>query len=182
MVDEKRSGIKKEPDELAPTIADYKRAISGKRCGFCEHPLTGAIKRYPREDGWWVRGYHERQWLYTTCSKCNYQWSLKYLGVPKDVTAKDLEVKASAMVGEKSRRGKGTEKKAKAPYEAELQKRLDRVTNIIYKYDIKRYFSTTERAEKFLKQGELDFAERNIEFLEELLGLSKEKKSAKERR
>lgn len=107
---------KKEPNELAPTLADYEKAIKGQRCKFCGTPLTRGIEGYPHEDGWRVRGYSERQWLYTTCPnpRCHYQWALSYLGIPRNVTAKDLKemtkTKAKAMVSErgKGRKGSGT--------------------------------------------------------------------------
>jgi len=94
---------KKEPNELVPTLADYERAIKGKTCKFCGTTLTRGIEGYSHDAGWRVRGYRERQWLYTTCPnpKCHYQWAIEYLGVPRYVTAKDLKVKA--MMDEKER-------------------------------------------------------------------------------
>lgn len=107
---------KKGANEQAPTLKEYREAIEGQRCRFCGTPLTRGIEGYPHEDGWRVRGYSERQWLYTTCPnpRCHYQWALSYLGIPRNVTAKDLKemtkTKAKAMVSErgKGRKGSGT--------------------------------------------------------------------------
>jgi hypothetical protein len=36
----------------------------------------GAVEMYEHDGGEYVEGKKERQWLYFTCSRCNYQWAL----------------------------------------------------------------------------------------------------------
>ena len=44
-----------------------------KRNGICN---LGPVEMYEHEGGEFVEGYKEKQWVYFTCSHCNYQWAL----------------------------------------------------------------------------------------------------------
>ena len=65
-------------------LEDYKKYLEGQKCRWCGTSLENCeIEHYPHEDGWEVEGFEERQWLYVTCPKCGYQWSLWKFLVPR---------------------------------------------------------------------------------------------------
>ena len=66
------------------TLAEYSQKITETKCRGCDTPLPiNHIKSYPHSDGWQVDGFREKQWLYVHCNKCDYDWSLWKLGVPR---------------------------------------------------------------------------------------------------
>lgn len=67
-------------------MEEYKGLIVTDVCMFCQCPGLDKqpIRAYSHESGWEVEGYHRRQWLYVTCPKCEYDWALWKLGVPRD--------------------------------------------------------------------------------------------------
>jgi hypothetical protein len=70
--------------EAAPrerTLKEYRALITDKVCRWCRARLNGSIRHYGHSAGWLVTGFSQRQWLYTTCPKCKYQWNLVKLGV-----------------------------------------------------------------------------------------------------
>lgn len=69
--------------DLAPTLADYAALLEGKACELDGAPLLKRVDTYAHADGWHVRGFAEKQWLSTTCTKCAYEWSLNKLGIPR---------------------------------------------------------------------------------------------------
>ncbi len=78
------------------TLSEYQSKIIGKDCRWCmshTHDNEGRLHKekvlldtqpleyYDHDGGYPVKGFKEKQWLYVTCPKCGYQWSLKKLGV-----------------------------------------------------------------------------------------------------
>jgi hypothetical protein len=49
----------------------------GINCSFCQTKLSDKkISMYPHDGGIYVTKYGNiKQWVYVTCSKCEYQWS-----------------------------------------------------------------------------------------------------------
>lgn len=70
--------------ELSYTLNEYSRMCNTDTCRWCGEILTGNVDVYSHSDGWRVVGYTEKQWLSRHCSKCNYDWSLNKLGVPRE--------------------------------------------------------------------------------------------------
>jgi len=66
-------------------LKDYALRIKGKRCLWCHALLKPIVHRYPHKWGWEVEGFEERQWLFTICPRCGYQWSLEKLGIKRDI-------------------------------------------------------------------------------------------------
>jgi hypothetical protein len=51
------------------------------KCKHCEDVwLPHEIYAYEHSNGWVVKGYAARQWLFIICPKCGFQWSLWKLG------------------------------------------------------------------------------------------------------
>jgi len=77
-----------------PTLEAYRILIDKDATCTCHHWKRGVdspqqlaylpIQKYDHDGGWNVLGYKNRQWLYVTCPKCGYEWSLWKLGVPRD--------------------------------------------------------------------------------------------------
>jgi hypothetical protein len=57
-------------------IDDYEKMLDGKTCRWCKTPLTDGISSYEHEGGYEVEGLEGKQWLYTVCPKCEYEWAL----------------------------------------------------------------------------------------------------------
>lgn len=69
---------------LKPSIQDYRKMLRGKVCRWCNTPLDNVpIQSYPHGDGWEVKEYPYKMWLYVECPKCKYQWALWKLGIPR---------------------------------------------------------------------------------------------------
>jgi len=64
-------------------LKEYLRLAGGKTCKFCNTPLRNKIDHYAHSDGWKVMYYTNRLWLSIKCPKCDYDWSLQKLGVPR---------------------------------------------------------------------------------------------------
>ena len=64
-------------------LSEYESLIADKTCGYDDSPL-GAIESYDHDGGWTVDGLKRKQWLYATCLKCGYQWSIWKLGVGRE--------------------------------------------------------------------------------------------------
>jgi len=67
----------------ARTLTEYAALVSGKCCRWCGAQLKGQVQHYDHSGGWEVSGFQQRQWLYTTCPRCQYQWNLGKLGIPR---------------------------------------------------------------------------------------------------
>jgi hypothetical protein len=65
-------------DVYHPTLTEYYEALKSARpiCKSCSCPLIGQFRMYDHDGGYPVYGYKEKQWLYTECPKCDYQWAL----------------------------------------------------------------------------------------------------------
>lgn len=59
--------------------------LETKNCKYCGTPLPHTpIHCYEHSNGWIVKGFQEKQWLFIICPKCNYQWSLWKLGYSQE--------------------------------------------------------------------------------------------------
>jgi len=56
--------------------------MAEQTCPRCKTQLDH-VEYYPHEGGWNVEGYDTRLWLSKHCSKCDYDWSLWKIGVPR---------------------------------------------------------------------------------------------------
>jgi len=65
---------------------EYQEAIKEDVCKWCGYRGLSKlpVDMYPHENGWTVAGELERQWLSVRCPKCDYDWSLWKLGVPRE--------------------------------------------------------------------------------------------------
>lgn len=72
------------------TIQDYEKIITGAKCRWCQAELPTQIEHEDHPGGWKIEGYEMLQWLWVTCKKCKYQWSLWKLGVMGDKDHKPL--------------------------------------------------------------------------------------------
>lgn len=72
-------------DNVIQTLAQIKRQIKKDRCEWCNYsPLSSeVIKFYEHTGGWMIDGIKKRVWLFITCPKCDYEWALWKLGVPR---------------------------------------------------------------------------------------------------
>lgn len=66
-----------------PTLKEYALLLSGMRCRWCRTRLKRWVEHYDHSGGWAVYGFSQKQWLYTTCPKCKYQWNLGKLGIAR---------------------------------------------------------------------------------------------------
>lgn len=64
-----------------PTIKDYAVQIVDRTCRWCQAKLNNKMHGYKHEGGYPVAGFEMPQWLYVVCPKCDYQWSLRKLGI-----------------------------------------------------------------------------------------------------
>jgi len=67
------------------TREDYAKMVEGVTCRWCGYALPTEIQNYNHGGGWELEGYTRRQWLYVECRRCDYQWSLAKLGIPRNV-------------------------------------------------------------------------------------------------
>ena len=64
------------------TFKDYAEQVRGKVCKWCKTALQPtATLSWDHPGGFHVEGYVEKQWIYTECPNCEYQWALGKLGV-----------------------------------------------------------------------------------------------------
>lgn len=79
---QKEAGIKNKLKKM--TIEQYQTSFDRiTKCRFCgnsfkDHKIKGLD--YDHSNGYKVDGFINKKWLYITCSKCGYDWSLKKLG------------------------------------------------------------------------------------------------------
>lgn len=72
-------------------LEDYRKQIQTPTCQWCKGkdqivPLMNEpIEHYDHSGGWTLDGFKEKQWLYITCPKCDYQWALSKLGVKREL-------------------------------------------------------------------------------------------------
>jgi len=67
-------------------LEDFSKLIITDRCSCGFKGLSKLpIEHYDHSGGWKVDGFLKRQWLYVTCPKCEYQWALWKLGVPRNL-------------------------------------------------------------------------------------------------
>jgi hypothetical protein len=65
-------------------LTDYAKLPMEDRCKSCQARLPTVISYYEHEGGWNVDGFGgKKQWLYKVCPKCESEWALWKLGVPK---------------------------------------------------------------------------------------------------
>lgn len=62
-------------------LQDYAKQIEGKTCKWDKTPLEPVVEYWEHAGGYNVEGFEEKQWLYTECPKCEYQWALHKLGI-----------------------------------------------------------------------------------------------------
>jgi hypothetical protein len=65
-------------------LSDYQKELHGKTCRWCDNKVLlehQPIEHYEHSGGLMVDGFKEKQWLYVTCPKCEYQWSFWKLGI-----------------------------------------------------------------------------------------------------
>jgi hypothetical protein len=65
------------------TLKEYAALLVGRHCRWCGSRLRKWVEHYDHSGGWEVSGFLQRQWLYTTCPKCKYQWNLGKLGIAR---------------------------------------------------------------------------------------------------
>lgn len=73
--------------KMEKTLGDYDQnatELTGGNCPTCGGVLN-YIENYDHDSGWVVKGCKRKQWLYKTCGKCGYQWSLWKLGIPREM-------------------------------------------------------------------------------------------------
>ena len=63
------------------SLGEYER-ITLKSCPGCGGRLE-RLQAFPNEEGWKVKEYPHRMWLFKKCRKCGYEWPATYLGAPK---------------------------------------------------------------------------------------------------
>ena len=84
-----------------PSLEQYRAQITYQRCRWCNALLPGTVDIYEHESGWYVKDLDKKQWLSLKCIKCDYDWSLNKLGVPRPLGQLDkLGFKPGAYVDE----------------------------------------------------------------------------------
>lgn len=70
------------------TLSEYRAAALANfpECKDCGTPFRGSLGHYPHAGGWAVAGFEERLWLYLTCARCGYGWSLWKLGIERSAS------------------------------------------------------------------------------------------------
>ena len=64
-------------------LSDYEKLIDGKVCRWCLAPLPAVVQSYPHDGGRPVEGMDGLQWLSVHCDRCEYDWALWKLGIPR---------------------------------------------------------------------------------------------------
>jgi hypothetical protein len=65
------------------TLEEYRSRVIDQKCRWCGADLPSDVEFYAHPEGWPVEGLEQLQWLFLTCPKCGYQWSLWKLGVSR---------------------------------------------------------------------------------------------------
>lgn len=77
--------------KLDPSIAkEIYDQIPLQYCKTCCIPLPRAIQHYPHPDGWVVRTFAEKQWLFIQCPTCGNQITLWKLGYGRNSVETDM--------------------------------------------------------------------------------------------
>lgn len=68
-----------------PPLIYYQNQIKASECSWCGYDGLDklSIQHYGNDDGWKLNGHIQKQWLYVTCPRCDYDWALWKLGVPR---------------------------------------------------------------------------------------------------
>lgn len=62
----------------------FLKQMKQTKCPHCETQLKWlVILAYPHEQGWTVKGFDKKQWLFIKCPKCKTDRSLWKMGVPR---------------------------------------------------------------------------------------------------
>lgn len=70
---------------LLNTLDNYQKQIKRTQCTCGYDSLKNLpIEYYPHDGGWLVQNFKEKQWLFVTCPRCEYQWALWKLGVERN--------------------------------------------------------------------------------------------------
>lgn len=65
----------------------FRTQLRDKNCRWCKNAEQEVslslreVEHYDHLSGYDVEGFKERQWLYVTCPRCDYQWSLRKLNI-----------------------------------------------------------------------------------------------------
>ena len=70
-------------ENAKPTLSDYRKLVKKELCRWDNTQLPMTVLSYDHQDGYEVEGFEKKQWLYLRCVKCDYDWSLWKLGVPR---------------------------------------------------------------------------------------------------
>jgi hypothetical protein len=82
-INDPRCPVCNADDHLTPTLDDYRGQVRRELCRWDNVPLPETVLYYPHPGGWPVRGMQGLQWLFLRCPKCDYDWALSKLGVPR---------------------------------------------------------------------------------------------------
>lgn len=81
-------------DGPAPLQA-YRSQYHLKTCKWCKTLLTGQPQCWEHPGGFEVQGFANKQWVYTECPGCDYQWAMHKLGISQLMnvyTGEDVKV------------------------------------------------------------------------------------------
>ena len=65
------------------SLEQYRAMVNVTNCPNCNEPLPQSLDHYPHEWGWPVDGFSFTQWLSLKCLRCDEEWALWKLGVPR---------------------------------------------------------------------------------------------------
>jgi len=67
---------------LPAPLSSYEAEFQDKTCKYCSAKLSGpALFWGPHDGGYQLPGFDSKQWIYTECPQCEYQWSMGKLGI-----------------------------------------------------------------------------------------------------
>lgn len=69
---------------MTKSLEDYAKEIKRKECS-CGAKLNikpTNIQHYDHSNGYEVKDFEKKQWLYVHCGNCEYDWAIWKLGVP----------------------------------------------------------------------------------------------------
>lgn len=76
----------KTTDPELPTKQEtfFRDQLTKSNCEHCGDDLCGLpINYFEHADGWTVKGFQAKLWLYIQCDSCGHRWALWKLGVPR---------------------------------------------------------------------------------------------------
>lgn len=70
------------------TLSEFRTLALSKHpeCPDCGEVFRGPVEHYSHPDGWRVADFGYRLWLYLTCARCRYGWSLWKLGIERSAS------------------------------------------------------------------------------------------------